>query len=150
VGREPLARRVGELQRQGARLAVNQQLHAPAAPLHLRNAHDGAHGVQVLGIHLVAVLLLGQRQHAPVARERGLDGLQRSRAAGGDGHGGPREDDGLPQGEHRQHRLLAHRCSPFTFGRSGLCARRLLEGAIRIFPATLQYTGQERGCAFKY
>src|SRR3712207_8313920 len=53
VGGQPAAV-VHELQRQRARLAVDEQLHAAAALLHLRNADDGAHAVQVVGLHLVA------------------------------------------------------------------------------------------------
>jgi hypothetical protein len=129
VGGEALVRGLHVLQGQGARLAVNQQLHAAAPALHLGDAHDGAHRVQVVGLHLVAVLLLRDGQHAPVARERGFDGLQRPRAPGRDRHGGPGKDDGLPQGEDRQHRLFAHWFVAFPFGRGRLCARRLLEGA---------------------
>ena len=81
--------------------------HADAAVGQLQHAHDeggGAHRVDVVGPGVVLVLLLlrGEQDHA-VLGERLVDGLDRAVAAHVEGHDHEREDDDVPQRQHRQH-----------------------------------------------
>ncbi len=96
------------MQGEGTRLPVDQQLHAAGATLHLRDLHDGAHRVQVVGLHLVTVLALRDGEHAALAREGGLDCLQSPRTARRDRHGGPGEDHRLPEREDGKCQTIGH------------------------------------------
>jgi hypothetical protein len=81
------------LERGGALLALQQELHAAQPALDLPDAGDHAGGVEHLGGGLVGVVALRDGEHEPVALERRLDGPQRPRAPGRDRLGDPGEDD---------------------------------------------------------
>ena len=63
---------------------------------------------RISGARLVGVVALGDREHEPVALERGLDGPQRARAPGRDRGRETREDDRPPQGQNWQCLALRH------------------------------------------
>ena len=81
----------GVLERRRALLALEQELHAAEAALDLADAGDDAHRVEDVRRRLVGVVALRDGEDEPVALERGLDGAQRSRPAGGDRRGEARE-----------------------------------------------------------
>ncbi len=104
----------GVLERGGALLALEQELHAAQAALDLPDAGDDAHRVEDVGRRLVGVVALGDGEDEPVALERGLDGAQRARPAGGDRRGQAREDDRPAQREDGERLALSHGAVPVS------------------------------------
>jgi hypothetical protein len=96
------------LERGGALLALQQELHAAEPALDLADAGDDAHRVEDLGRRLVGVVALRDGEDESVALERRLDRPQRPRTSRRDGRGEPREDDRPPQRKDGQGLSLSH------------------------------------------
>ena len=99
-------------QRHAAPFAVQHELHAGEAALHLPEPGDGADAVEPVGAHVVDVLALRDREHQRLRRAQGrLDGAQGAGAPGADRQGDPGKEHGVPQGQDRNHQLVGHRVS---------------------------------------
>ena len=103
---------VGVVDRDAAPLAVEQQLHAGQPPLELADARDGPDGVEHLGVDVLDVLPLRDREDQPVGRgQRRLDGAQRSRPPRADRRGDARKQHDLPKREARARSVV----QPFQY-----------------------------------
>jgi hypothetical protein len=131
---EPLLRRALVVERLRARLALDQELHAAGPLLHLRDADDGPHRVQVLRVHLVRF------SFCATASMRRSPASAASTACSVPGR--PAEIGTAVPGKTTVSRSgrtgsivfsLIH--LPFASGCGGRSARRLLSHPGRIFPA---------------
>ncbi len=100
---------VAIVHRDAAPLAVEQQLHARQAALHLPDPGDGADGVEAVGSDLLEILPLGDGEDQPVRRGQGrLDRAQCSGPAGADGRRDTREEHHLAERQDRQGQTFSH------------------------------------------
>ncbi len=107
-------------------LAVQQELHAREATLHLADAGDGADGEETLGVDRLHILPLGHGEDQPVRGGEGrLDGAKRSGPTGADWRGGSGEQHDFAQGKDGEYQTLGrfrHLSSLQTFWRIGRTA----------------------------
>ena len=96
------------LERGGALLPLEEELHPAQAPLHLPDAGDHAHRVEDVGVGLLGVVALGDGEDETVALEGGFDGTQGPRPTRRDGGGEAGEDHGAPEREDREGLARAH------------------------------------------
>ena len=82
-------------------LSLHEQLDASAHPVRLDDAHHGADLVEDVGIGLVHVFALRNREQAAVAVERLLHGLDGAGTARRDRDGYARIDDRVPERQDR-------------------------------------------------
>ncbi len=95
--------------RDGAALAVHQELHPGEAPLDLADAGDGPDGVKGRGVHPLGVLPLGDGEDQLVLGLEGrLEGAKGPGASGADRRGHSREEHDLPEGEDGQRQAFRH------------------------------------------
>jgi hypothetical protein len=112
-GLEPPALVLRVVHRDGAAVAVHQELHPGEAPLDLPDAGDGPDGMEGGGVHPLGVLPLGDgKDQLVLGLERRLEGAEGPGAAGADRRGDPGEEHDLPEGEDGKRQAFRHRLSP--------------------------------------
>ena len=123
------------LQRHGAALAVEQQLHAGHAALQLADLGDGADGWSPSALTVFDVFLLGDREDQLVGRgEGGFDRLEGHRTTGADRSRHAREEHDVAQRKDGKGQTFSHEVLLETRrldGRLRRGARAPVHGAMR-------------------